>query len=100
MSNPCVEMPYSYLMAWFVLYFPMLMEPPRTASVSFMLRLEELSWTHDYLNNIRRILMNPYAYEVLQCLPSILDTELGEEYENVPFAENERSMTLPPFPFG
>lgn len=32
-ENPCMELPYTYLMAWFLLHCPLLMEPPKTAIV-------------------------------------------------------------------
>lgn len=35
-TNPRVELPYTYLMTWFVLHCPMLMECPRTADVPFV----------------------------------------------------------------
>lgn len=68
-SNPCVELPYSYLMVWFVLHCPALMEPPQAAIGSFMLKLEDLAWTHEYHYNIRWILRNPSAYEMFCVCP-------------------------------
>lgn len=50
--NSRVELPYSYLMARFVLHYHSLMEPPRAEIRPFMLKSEDLAWTHEYLYNI------------------------------------------------
>lgn len=95
-ANPRIELPYTYLMAWFVLHCPMLKEPLKKADVLFIRQLEELNWTHDYLFNVRMILMNHPAYEVFCCLPFIPNAELREEYKDVSSAEDERLTTLSP----
>lgn len=38
--------------------------------------------------------MNPQAYEVLCCLPSIPDARFRDEYEDASSAEDERLTTL------
>lgn len=93
-ANPRAELPYTYLMAWFVFHYPMLMEPPKTTDVPFVRWLEELNWTNDYLFNIRRILLNIHAYEVFCCLASFPSAELGEAYEDVSSADDERLIAL------
>lgn len=36
MANPRVELGYTYMMAWFVVHFSMLMEPPKILGVPFV----------------------------------------------------------------
>lgn len=95
-TNPWVELSCTYLMAWFILHYPMLMEPPKTADVPFVRCLEEVKWTHDYLFNIRRLLLDRHSSTIFHCLPSIPDAEPGEEYDGISSAENERLTTLYP----
>lgn len=99
MANPPVELPYSHLMAWFMLHCPVLMQCPKEVVPPFVQRKEELNWSHDYLYNIRKIMMNPLAYEVFSCLSSILDAPLGDEYEDVSTVEVEWITALSPHLF-
>lgn len=43
MANSQVALPYTYLMAWFILHFPLLMDPHKIADVPFIRWLEELN---------------------------------------------------------
>lgn len=72
----------------------MLIECPRTADQPLVQRLEELNWSHNYLYNIQKIMMNRQAYQVVHCLPSIPDMVLGDEYKHVSSANNERLTAL------
>lgn len=53
----------SSTMAWFVMHCPILMECPSVAGVSFVQRLKEANWLHDYLYNVQKTLMNVQGYE-------------------------------------
>lgn len=74
----------------------MLMEPPKTTYVPFVRRLEELKWTHDYLFNIKRLLLDRHSYTIFCCPHLIPNVEPGEEYDDVSSAGDERLTVLSP----
>ena len=49
--NPRVELPYTYLMAWYVMYCPSLMTAVSSSEgfVPFVQRLENSSWSRYYM---------------------------------------------------
>lgn len=94
--SPRVELSYTYLMAWFLMHYPMLIECPKKAGLPFVQRLEDLNWLHNYFYNVRKILMNPQAYEVFCCLPSIPGASFEDEYVEVSSAKEERLIDRSP----
>ena len=54
--NPCVELPYTYLMTWYAMHCPSLMIVVQASEdfVSFIQKLECLSWQGGYMAAIRR----------------------------------------------
>lgn len=94
MMNARMELSYNILITWFVLHYSMQMQRPKEAGPPFVQRLVELNWFHDYLYNIRKVLMNPQAFEVFCCHPFIPDAPFGDEYEDVSFADDERLIAL------
>ena len=56
--NPHVELPYTYLMAWYVMHCPSLMSTVQSSedSMPFVQRLERSSWSGWYMLMIRQIL--------------------------------------------
>ena len=64
MPNPSVELPYTYLMAQYVMHYPLLMIVV-TASEGFMpfvQRLENLSWIHYYMFFVQRTILSGSNY--------------------------------------
>ena len=72
--NPRIELPYTYLMAWYVLYCPPLMTavPSSVGFVPFMQKLENSSWTHYYMFFIRKSILNILNYQLDRCFPRSL----------------------------
>jgi len=50
-SNPRIELPYTYLMAWYAMHCPSLMTavPLSEGFVSFVQKLENSSWSNYYI---------------------------------------------------
>ena len=46
--NPRIELPYTYLMTWYIMHCPSLMTavPPSKSFVPFVQKLENSSWSH------------------------------------------------------
>ena len=53
--NPRIELPYSYLVAWYVMHCPSLMTPTYTSKdlVPFLQKSEHSSWQHTHIFYIR-----------------------------------------------
>jgi len=62
--NPCVKLPYTYFMAWYVMHCPFLMSAVQSSEdpISFVQRLERSSWNGWYMLMIRQILQRSMNY--------------------------------------
>ena len=62
--KPWIELPYAYLMAWYVMHCPSLMTavPSSKGFVPFMQKLENSSWTHYYMFFIQKSILNILNY--------------------------------------
>jgi len=71
--NPRVELPYTYLMGWYVMYCPSLM---MTVSLSegFVLlvdQLESSSWSQYYMFYVQKTILSSSNYQLDRCFPEI-----------------------------
>ena len=69
--NPRVELPYTYLAAWYVMLCPTLMAAVQESTgdfVPFIQKLERSKWQSGYMAAIRRIVQSNMNYS-LQVLP-------------------------------
>ena len=68
--NPRVELPYTYLMAWYVMHCPSLMTPVSRSEgfVPFVQRLESSSWSNNYMFYVRKCILNASNYHLNRCL--------------------------------
>ena len=84
---PRVELPYTYLMAWFVLHCPALMTSPHPAPtegfVPFVQRLENLAWNAGYMGAIRKIVQSSMNYQIYRCFPEIRDSQYGDKHTDI-----------------
>jgi len=78
--NPRVELPYTYLMAWYVMHCPSLMTAVRWKedSVPFIQRLEGSRWEDPYIYYIRKRLSAPANYQLNRCLLQIPGASYGD----------------------
>ena len=55
--NPRIELPYTYLMAWYVMHCPSLMTvvPLSAGFVPFVQKLENSSWSNYYMFYVRNV---------------------------------------------
>jgi len=72
--NPRIELPYTYLMAWYVMHCPSLMTAVTSSEgfVSFVQRLENSSWSHYYMFYVRNSILNSSNYQLDRCFPEIV----------------------------
>ena len=78
--NPRVELPYTYLIAWYVMHCPSLMMAARwrEGSVPFVQRLEGSKWRDPYIYYVRKCLSDPANYQLNRCLLQIPDASFGD----------------------
>ena len=81
-SNPRVEIPYTYLMAWYVMHCPSLMTPVSWSEgfTPFVQRLEGSSWCNTYMYFIRRCILTASNYQLNRCFPEIPGIFRGSIY--------------------
>ena len=74
-SNPRIELPYIYLMAWYIMYYHSLMTavPSFVGFVPFMQKLENSSWPCYYIFFVRKCILNISNYQLDRCFPEIAD---------------------------
>ena len=77
--NPRIELPYTYLMAWYVMHCPPLMTavPSSKGFVPFVQRMENSIWSHYYMFYVRNSIMNSLNYQLDRCFPEIFGVPTG-----------------------
>jgi len=77
--NPRVELPYTYLVAWYVMHCPSLMTVVHTSEdfVPFLQKLERSTWHHTYIFYIRRAIQSDFNYQLVRHFPDIQDMSYG-----------------------
>ena len=82
--NLRVEMPYIYLMAWFALHCPAIIQPGEELleSVHFahLCLLEGSQWLWTYIAGMQKLVRHYDAYRLYMCFPSIPGARYGEEF--------------------
>ena len=94
MPNPRVELPYTYLVAWYVMHYPSLLTVVQVSKgfVPFVQRLERSSWNHSYMFFIRRIIQKGMNYQLAWCFPEIHEASYGDRF--LDFAGSNGSTIL------
>jgi len=87
-----VELPYAYLMVWFTLHYPVLIqpgeEPPEGERHAHLCRFENSQWVGQYLAGVRMMVSYKDSYSLFRCFLYILGTEYDGEFQ-----ENEDNHT-------
>jgi len=93
MPNPRVELPYTYLMAWYVMHSPSLMSAVQASEdfVSFVQKLKRSSWQGGYMFTIRKTIQNE-NYQLVRCFPDFLRASYGERL--LDYAGSDELTTL------
>ena len=82
--NPRIGSPYTYLMAWFALHCPSIIqageEPPEGVRMALLRRFEGCSW---YVAAVRKLLSRYDVYSLFRCFPYIRGAGYGEEFKDV-----------------
>jgi len=72
---PRVEMPYTYLMVWFALYCPAIIqpgeEPPKGVRFAHLCHFKKSQWLQTYIARARKLIRHYNAYSPFRCFPSI-----------------------------
>ena len=80
-------MPYTYLMGWFTLHCPSIIqareEPPEGVRMALLRRFEGCSWLLTYVAAVRKLLCRYDVYSFSRCFPYIRDAGYGEEFKDV-----------------
>ena len=86
--NPRVGLPYTYLMAWFVLHCPGLMNAPEAIredlTVPFLQRLEMSSWTHSNIVEMRKTLRQHANFTFYRTPPRFAQGSYGDMFQDSP----------------
>ena len=93
--NPRVELPYTYLMAWYVMHCLSLMTAMSLSEgfVPFVRRLENSSWSQYYMYYIRKAILSSSNYQLDRYFPEISDASYGDKFAN--FAGPDDFTRLP-----
>ena len=80
--RPRVELPYTYLVAWFIMHCPSLMSAVKehAEGVPFVQRLERSTWLGNYSAVIRRIIQSSTNYQLFRCFPDFPGATFGDEF--------------------
>ena len=84
--NPRIKLPYTYLMAWYVMHCPPLMTtvPLSEGFVPFVQRLENSSWSCYYMFFVRRkCILNASNYQLDRCFPEIAGASYGDKFADL-----------------
>jgi len=79
--NSRVELPYTYLMAWYVMHCLSLMTTvsPSEGFVLFVQWLESSNWSHYYMFYIRKAILSSSSYQFDRCFSEIPDASYGDK---------------------
>ena len=83
--NPRIELPYTYLMAWYVMHFPllMMMVPSSEGFVPYVQRLGNSSWSHYYMFDVQNFILNSLNYQHNYCFPEISGASYGDKFADL-----------------
>jgi len=86
--NPHLELPYTYLMTWYIMHCPTLMSAVQSSedSMPFVQRLECLAWNGWYMLKIRQILQCSMNYQLVRCFPEFSRALYGEKFSDRPLS--------------
>lgn len=79
--NPCTKRPYTYLIAWFVLYSPTLMSsiyPQTDRSSPIVQHYERSQWKGHFMVMIRKYLQHHINYYLYKCFPYFSNADYGD----------------------
>ena len=84
-SSPRVELPYTYLMAWYVMHCPSLMTAVSASEgfTPYVQRLENSGWLQNYMFYIRKTILNGCNYQLDRCSPEIHDASYGDKFADL-----------------
>jgi hypothetical protein len=84
---PRVELPYTYLVAWFVLHCPALMTAPYPAPtdgfIPFVQWLENSAWNGGYMATIWKIMQSSMNYQIYRCFLEIEYGNYGDQFADI-----------------
>ena len=83
--NLRVKLPYTYLMAWYLMHYPLLMTTVFVSEdfVPFVEWLENSNWIHSYMFFIWKAVLNGANYQQDRCLPGIHDASYGDKFSDL-----------------
>ena len=92
--NLRVELPYTYLMAWYIMHCPSLITSLSAPEgfVPFVQRLENSNWIQYYMFFIRRTILSGSNYQFARCFPDIPDASYEDKF--LDFADPDGFTTL------
>lgn len=80
--NPRIALAYTYLMAWYVMHCPSMMDPAKPWDPNcpaFIQHLDNCKWTTNKMFFICKTLINEGNYIILRCYPQIANVHEGQE---------------------
>jgi hypothetical protein len=73
--NPRIELPYAYLMAWFVMHCPALIKPDAApengGNAASIQRYERSQWNASYVAAARKLVRYKDSYTLFRCFPDM-----------------------------
>ena len=79
--NPRMELPYTYLAAWYMMHCPALMSAVQESNgvfVPFFQKLEHSKWQGGYMAATRKIIQSNINYHLFRCFSDFPRTAFGD----------------------
>lgn len=82
--TPRVELPYTYLMAWFMMYCPSLMTLPtkNSSGASFIQKYEGCDWKNNYMHIIRKTVLYHQNFHIYRYFSDFSGSAYREEFRD------------------
>jgi len=83
--NPRVELPYTYLMAWYVMHCLSLMTTvsPSKGFILFVQRLKNSRRSHYYMYFVWKSNLSSSNYQLDRCFPEIFGASYGDKFADL-----------------
>jgi len=94
--NPRIELPYTYLMALYIMHYSSLMSALQSSkdSMLFVQQLERSTCNGWYMLMIRQILQSSMNYQLVRCFSDILGASYGSDFLTDPVLIDSLSSHL------
>lgn len=85
--NPRIELPYTYLIAWFAMHCPVLLKPGVASEdeddTASLCNYERSKWTATHVAGARKLVRYRDNYTIFRCFPDMDDADYDQEFQDI-----------------